>query len=145
MTATSTVGSVAPPLPADRTAHRRASRAKMRTMTQTGHTPPFDFDRFLALPRLSGLRASLDGSRLAVSVTTPAPDRKSMRAAWWELDPDGTQPPRRLTRSLAGEGGSAFTRDGAFLFVSKRADPDVAESGDDRERARLGRRDPRGC
>lgn len=104
----------------------------------------FDFDRFLAIPRLSGLRAPADGSRLVVSVTTPAPDRKSMRSAWWEVDPEGAEPPRRLTRSLAGEGGSAFARDGAFLFVSKRADPDIAESGDDKERARLWRLDPRG-
>ena len=126
------------------TARGRAPRAKMRTMTHTGQPMPFDFDRFLAIPRLSGLRVALDGSRLVVSVTTPAPDRKSMRSAWWELDPDGAQPPRRLTRSLAGEGGSTFTRDGAFLFVSKRADPDVADSGDDRERARLWRLDPRG-
>jgi dipeptidyl aminopeptidase/acylaminoacyl peptidase len=104
----------------------------------------FDLDRFLALPRLSGLRGSHDGSQLAVSVTTPAPDAKSMRSAWWAVDPTGGQPPRRLTRSLPGEGGSAFGRDGAFLFVSKRADPDSAETGDDRERARLWRLDPRG-
>lgn len=104
----------------------------------------FDFDRFLAIPRLSGLRASPDGSRLVVSVTTPAPERKSMRCAWWEIARDGTAPPRRLTRSMAGEGGSAFSRDGAFLFVSKRADPEVAESGDDRERGRLWRLDPHG-
>ena len=99
--------------------------------------PTFDFDRFLAIPRLSALRASPDGRRLVVSVGGPAPDGKSMRAAWWELDPAGTRPPRRLTRSLAGEGSSAFTQDGDFVFVSKRADPDSDESGDDKERARL--------
>ena len=99
--------------------------------------PSFDFDRFLGLPRLSGLRASPDGRRVVVSVGGPAPDGKSMRAAWWELDRTGSTPPRRLTRSLSGEGGSAFTRNGDFVFVSKRADPDSDDSGDDKERARL--------
>ena len=108
----------------------------MRPFRDDG-TDDFDFDRFLGLPRLSGLRATPDGSRLVVSVGGPAPDGKSMRAAWWELDPTGARPPRRLTRSLAGEGSSAFTHDGDFVFVSKRADPDSDESGDDKERARL--------
>ena len=99
--------------------------------------PSFDFDRFLGLPRLSGLRASPDGHRLVVSVGGAAPDGKSMRAAWWELDSTGSTPPRRLTRSLSGEGSSAFTRNGDFVFVSKRADPDSDDSGDDKERARL--------
>jgi dipeptidyl aminopeptidase/acylaminoacyl peptidase len=112
-------------------------------LTNPDHEP-FDPAWFFALPRLSGLRAAQDGRRLAVAVAGPAPDGKSMRSAWWALDPAGEAAPLRLTRSLPGEGGSAFMRDGSFVFVSKRADPDAAAKGDDAERARLWRLDPRG-
>ena len=50
---------------------------------------PFDYDHFLALPRLSGLRLAPDGRWLAVAVATPAPDGTSFRTAIWAIDPDG--------------------------------------------------------
>ena len=85
----------------------------------------FDFDRFLALPRLSGLRLSPDGRRLVVAVGGPDPDGKKMRSALWQVDPAGTAPPRRLTRSAEGEaGGFEFLPDGSLLFTSSRPDPD---------------------
>ena len=84
----------------------------------------FDLDTFLALPRLSGLRVSVDGSRLVVSVQKPAPDGKKMRSSIWQLDPAGEIPPARLTRSAPGESVGAFLRDGSLLFTSSRPDPD---------------------
>lgn len=86
----------------------------------------FDFDHFVALPRLSGLRLSPDGLRLVVAVATPAPDGKSFRTALWYLDPDGAAEPRRLTRSAAGEGDAAFLPDGSLVFASARPDPDAS-------------------
>ncbi|MEO6578907.1 MAG: S9 family peptidase [Candidatus Limnocylindria bacterium] len=92
-------------------------------------TDTFDFDAYLRLPRLSGLRVSPDGHRLVVSVGRPAPDGKKMHASLWELDSSGDARPRRLTRSAPGESAATFTRDGSILFTSTRSDPD--QSPDD--------------
>ena len=86
---------------------------------------PFDFDHFIALPRLSGLRLSPDGSRLVVAVATPGPDGKELRTALWQVDPSGDVAPRRLTRSAVGESNAAFLPDGSLLFTSARPDPDA--------------------
>ncbi len=88
-------------------------------------TEPFDFDHFVALPRLSGLRLSPDGARLVVSVATPGPDGKELRTALWHVDPSGDTTPRRLTRSAVGESNAAFLPDGSLLFTSSRPDPDL--------------------
>ena len=84
----------------------------------------FDFDAYLRLPRLSGLRASPDGSRLIVTVGRPGPDGKKMHSSIWELDASGDARPRRLTRSAPGESAATFARDGSILFTSSRPDPD---------------------
>ena len=86
---------------------------------------PFDFDHFIALPRLSGLRLSPDGSRLVVAVATLAPDGKELRSSLWQVDPAGDAAPRRLTRSAVGESNAAFVPDGSMLFTSARPDPDA--------------------
>ena len=98
-------------------------------------TDGFDFDAYLRLPRLSGLRASPDGRRIVVSVGRPAPDGKKMHSSLWELDPTGDQRPRRLTRSAPGESAAAFARDGSILFTSTRPDADrkADEGGGDDE------------
>ena len=88
-------------------------------------TEPFDFDRFVALPRLSGLQSSPDGSRLVVAVATPGPDGKDLRSALWQVDPSGETPPHRLTRSAVGESNAEFLPDGSLLFISARPDPDA--------------------
>ena len=88
-------------------------------------TDPFDFDHFVALPRLSGLRLSPDGSRLVVAVATPGPDGKELRSALWHVDPAGGVAPRRLTRSAVGESNAEFLPDGSLLFTSARPDPDA--------------------
>jgi dipeptidyl aminopeptidase/acylaminoacyl peptidase len=91
----------------------------------------FDFDHLLALPRLSGLRLSPDGRRLVVAVGRPDPEGRKMRTALWQVDPAGVAPPRRLTRSAAGEaGGAAFLPDGSLVFASSRPDPDVKPDPD---------------
>jgi dipeptidyl aminopeptidase/acylaminoacyl peptidase len=93
-----------------------------RTMSE-----PFDFDHFVAIPRLSGLKLSSDGRRLIVSVARPAPDGKSFRAAIWTIDADpaATDRPRRLTRSAKGESEAHFLLDGSVVFTSTRPDPDA--------------------
>ena len=75
-------------------------------------TDPFDFDHFVVLPRLFGLRLSPDGRQLVVGVDTPAPDGKQLRTALWSVDPAGESGPRRLTRSAGGETNAAFLPDG---------------------------------
>jgi dipeptidyl aminopeptidase/acylaminoacyl peptidase len=92
----------------------------------------FDLDTFLAMPRVSGLALSPDGSRLVTSVATVAPDGTKFHTALWQLDPAGEAAPRRLTRSAKGESGAAFLPDGSVVFTSARPDPD-ATKGDDRD------------
>ncbi len=104
---------------------------------------PLTFDRYLALPRLSGLRLAPDGGRLVVSVDRPAPDGKAFRSALWQVDPAGVAPARRITRSSVGESHGAFVADGSLLFTSARPDPDARPDGpkgdrqDDRKIAAL--------
>src|SRR4051812_38786953 len=108
-------------------------------------TDMFDFDAYLALPRLSGLRLSPDGSRLVVTVARPARDRKKMRTSIWEVDPSGDRRPTRLTRSAPGESAGAFLRDGSLLFTSTRPDADPpGDDDDDDETSRLWRLAPNG-
>src|SRR5918997_6638944 len=96
-------------------------------------TDAFDFDAYLRLPRLSGLRASPDGSRLIVTLGRPAPDGKKMHSSLWELDRGGDARPRRLTRSAPGESAATFARDGSILFTSARPDADRAPDDGDEE------------
>jgi len=96
-------------------------------------TDAFDFDAYLRLPRLGGLRVSPDGARLILSVGKPAPDGKKMHSSLWELDATGDARPRRLTRSAPGESSAAFARDGSLLFTSSRPDPDRKPDDDDEE------------
>jgi dipeptidyl aminopeptidase/acylaminoacyl peptidase len=90
-----------------------------------------DLDRYLALPRLSGLALSPDGTRLVTSVSTLSPDRTRYVQALWELDPAGEAPARRLTRSAKGEHAPAFLPDGTLLFTSARPGADTDASDED--------------
>ncbi|MUL83582.1 MULTISPECIES: S9 family peptidase [unclassified Mycolicibacterium] len=80
-----------------------------------------DLDDYLALPRVSGLAASPDGSRLVTTVSTLNDKRTEFLSAIWELDPAGVEPARRLTHGLKGESAPAFTAEGDLLFVAVRA------------------------
>ncbi|HEX3791054.1 MAG TPA: prolyl oligopeptidase family serine peptidase [Pseudonocardiaceae bacterium] len=88
---------------------------------------PFaDLDAYVGLPRVGGLWLSPDGSRLVVGLAMPDREQTRFASALWEVDPTGTRPARRLTRSAEGESSAAFTPGGDLLFVSARPDPAVA-------------------
>lgn len=82
-------------------------------------TPFHDLSDFTAIPRVTALRLSPDGSWLAVSVQTLHADRKKYVTSIWRVDVQGG-PPRRMTRSAEGEGNPRFLPDGSLLFTSKR-------------------------
>ncbi|MFC4947595.1 prolyl oligopeptidase family serine peptidase [Pseudonocardia sp. GCM10023141] len=81
-----------------------------------------DLQAFQALPRLSGLALSPDGTRLVTTVATLDPEKTRFRPALWEIDPTGEQPARRLTRGPKGESSPVFTPGGDLLFGSARPD-----------------------
>jgi dipeptidyl aminopeptidase/acylaminoacyl peptidase len=87
-----------------------------------GMASPFDdLDAFLALPRASGLAVSPDGLRVVTSIAELNEKRTEFVTAIWELDPDGRNPARRLTRGAKGESSPVFTADGDLLFVAARS------------------------
>jgi dipeptidyl aminopeptidase/acylaminoacyl peptidase len=103
-------------------------------MTPAGtpdRTPFTDLAEYIALPRVSGLSLSPDGTRLVTSVATLDAKKTRYLTALWEVDPTGARPARRLTRSAKGESGAAFLPDGSVLFASARPDPEAAEADDD--------------
>ncbi|WP_199255532.1 S9 family peptidase [Mycolicibacterium mengxianglii] len=85
-------------------------------------TPFDDLDDYLALPRLTGLAANADGSRVVVTLAELNPKKTEYLSAVWELDPTGRVPARRLTRGTKGESAPAFTADDDLLFLAVRAD-----------------------
>src|SRR5437763_16985956 len=62
-----------------------------------------DLDRYIGLPRVSGLCLAPDGARLAVAVATPDSGNSRYITALWEVDPRGVRPARQLTRSIEGD------------------------------------------
>ncbi len=86
-----------------------------------------DLAHVMALPRLTGMALSPDGTRLIVSLQQP--DAKGARyvSSLWEMPVDGGAP-SRLTHSPDGETSPAFLPDGSLLFLAKPSDG--AESGD---------------
>src|ERR1700761_6987705 len=97
---------------------------------------PFDnLDDYLALPRVSGLALSADGSRLGTTGAGLDDAGGPHVNAIWELDPAGHRPAHRLTRSPNGESSPTFTANGDLLFLSSRPTSDDAKPP-----AALGRR-----
>ncbi|GIG41336.1 S9 family peptidase [Cellulomonas phragmiteti] len=94
-------------------------------------TPFHDLDAYVALPRLSGLVLSPDGTRLVTAVQTLDRKRTGYVTALWEVDPAGERPARRLTRSAKSEASAAFTPAGDLLFTSARPDPDAQDPDDE--------------
>ena len=101
-------------------------------------TPFEDLHSYAAIPRVTGLRLSPDGTWLAVTVQQPDPDGKKYVTSIWRVPaglspgpsgPSGPTRPSRLTRSAQGEDSPAFLPDGSLLFASGRPDP-AAESAD---------------
>jgi dipeptidyl aminopeptidase/acylaminoacyl peptidase len=97
-------------------------------------TPFDDLDDYLALPRVSKLAVSADGSRVVTTVAELNDKRTEYLTAIWELDPRGQRPARRLTRGAKGESSPVFTADGDLLFISARptADRDKTDKTDDK-------------
>jgi dipeptidyl aminopeptidase/acylaminoacyl peptidase len=85
-------------------------------------------DSYLAIPRVTQLALSPDGSRLVATIGTLNDDGHERINSLWELDPAGTAEARRLTRSEKGESGPVFSPDGSLLFVSKRGAADDKEA-----------------
>jgi len=115
---------------------------EQKTLAQGGQTdaPPtpfHDLDRFVALPRLSGLQLSPDGSRLVTTVQVLDPSGTRYVTSLWQVDPLGTRPAHRLTRSAKGESSPAFLPDGDLLFTSARPDPEVKNGSDDERKPAL--------
>jgi dipeptidyl aminopeptidase/acylaminoacyl peptidase len=96
-----------------------------------------DLDAFQAIPRLSTLALSPDGTRLVTSVATLDAKEQKWVNALWEVDPAGERSARRLTRSAKGEGGPVFTDSGDLLFTSDRPDPEGDPDTKDDEKAAL--------
>jgi dipeptidyl aminopeptidase/acylaminoacyl peptidase len=92
-----------------------------------GPTLFHDLDAYIALPRITGLRPSPDGTWLAASVQVLAADRKKFASSIWQVDcaagAGGAGAARRLTWSAEGEGSPRFLADGSLLFISRRRDP----------------------
>ncbi|GGK68439.1 S9 family peptidase [Ornithinimicrobium pekingense] len=86
-----------------------------------------DLSHYVAVPRLSGLAMSPDGTRLVTTVATLNRKATGYTTALWEVDPTGERPAHRLTRSAKGEAGAAFTASGDLYFTSARPDPDDDE------------------
>ncbi|MFI5511169.1 alpha/beta fold hydrolase [Mycobacterium sp. NPDC051804] len=93
-------------------------------MGMTEPTPFNDLDAYIALPRVSGLAVSADGSRVVTTVAELNEKRTEYVSAVWEIDPAGVQPARRLTRGAKGESSPVFTADGDVLFVAARPNED---------------------
>src|SRR5215469_2308335 len=98
----------------------------MVAFVPSANSPFHDLSDYVAIPRVTGLRLSPDGSWLAVSVQTLSKDRKKFVTSIWRIDPRGGAP-HRLTRSAEGEGSPRFLPDGSLLFTSKRPAPDKDE------------------
>jgi dipeptidyl aminopeptidase/acylaminoacyl peptidase len=94
-------------------------------------TPFSDLDAYAALPRVSSLALSPDGSRLVTTVATLDPQSVRWTTSLWQVDPTGEAPAIRLTRSRKGETSPEFLPDGSVLFTSQRPDPDEKEPKDD--------------
>jgi dipeptidyl aminopeptidase/acylaminoacyl peptidase len=98
-------------------------------------TPFDDLDHYLALPRVSGLAVSPDGSRVVTTVSELNEASTEYVTAIWELDPTGREEARRLTHGAKGESAPAFTVGNDLLFIAKR----VTDEADDQPPASLWR------
>jgi dipeptidyl aminopeptidase/acylaminoacyl peptidase len=98
-----------------------------RLMTATAFN---NLDEYLALPRISGLAVSADGSRVVTTVAELNDKRTEYVSAVWEVDPTGQKSARRLTRGVNGESAPAFTLDGDLLFISSRPTPETVDGSD---------------
>jgi dipeptidyl aminopeptidase/acylaminoacyl peptidase len=90
-----------------------------------------DLRDYLAIPAVTSLSLSPDGTWLAATVQALGPDPKKKISSIWRIG-TGQSAPVRLTRSADGESDPRFLPDGSLLFVSRRSDPAVG-TGDGEE------------
>ena len=88
-----------------------------------------DLRDYVAIPAVTALRLSPDGTWLAAAVEAPGADPAKKTVSIWRIDIDQA-PPARLTRSAQGESSPQFLPDGSLLFVSKRAEPAARHNGE---------------
>ena len=79
-----------------------------------------NLDDYLALPRVSGLAVSADGTRVVTTVAALNDKRTEHVSAVWEVDPAGERPARRLTRSANGDSSPAFTVGNGLVAAVRR-------------------------
>ncbi len=101
-------------------------------MEQTkGVTSFHDLSEYVAIPRVTGLRLSPDGSWLAAAVQTVGGEPRKYLTSIWRIGPHAQDiRPVRLTRGAEGEGDPVFLPDGSLLFVSKRPGSPAVTQGD---------------
>jgi dipeptidyl aminopeptidase/acylaminoacyl peptidase len=94
-----------------------------------GKDPVTSFDHlrdYVAMPRLTGLRLSPDGSWLAAAVQALSADGKKFSSSIWRIpaaQPGAGDQAVRLTRSAEGETAPEFLADGSLVFLSARPAP----------------------
>jgi dipeptidyl aminopeptidase/acylaminoacyl peptidase len=93
------------------------------TDTDMAATPFADLERYVRIPRLSGLVLSPAGDQLVTAVAELDGDGARYITSLWSVDPTGNGPARRLTRSDKGESSPVFASEGSLLFVSERRRP----------------------
>ena len=98
------------------------------TLSEQPETPFHDLDHYLAIPRVSGLALSPDGARLVTTVATLSAKGTEYCTALWEVDPNGVNQARRITRSAKGEAGAVFAGNGDLYFTSARPDPESPDA-----------------
>jgi dipeptidyl aminopeptidase/acylaminoacyl peptidase len=87
-----------------------------------------DLTEYVAIPAVTSLRLSPDGSWLAAAVQAIGPEPSKFGTSIWRIDTVGG-PPARLTRSAEGESAPEFLPDGSLVFVSKRPEPGAKKDG----------------
>ncbi len=105
-----------------------AAPAGTSPSSAAGYSDFTDIAGFVALPRVTSLTVSPDGSRVVAAVQQPDAEGAKYLSALWELDPIGTAAPRRLTFSAKGESAPRFAPDGSLLFTSARPDSEKDKS-----------------
>ena len=88
-----------------------------------------NLDDYVALPRVSGLAVSADGSRVVTTVAELNDSRSEYVSAVWELDPAGRQPAHAAHPQRNGESSPTFTADGDLLFLSSRPNSENSDDG----------------
>ena len=87
-----------------------------------------DLTEYVAIPAVTSLRLSPDGSWLAAAVQCIGPEPSKFGTSIWRINTAGGQPTPHTT-SAEGEAAPEFLPDGSLLFVSKRPEPGPKNEG----------------